>query len=102
MRSGVVKGITVAVALAAALACTRKQPDDAWFPLAKGRTWAYTLTPQGEGMEPIKLTVAVVGPEDLRASNPICFPSWSKRRRTEGNSFQGCGTAQTISPLAER
>ena len=65
MRSGVVKGITVAVALAAALACTRKAADDAYFPLAKGRTWAYTLTPQGEGMEPIKLTVAVVGPEDV-------------------------------------
>ena len=65
MRSGVVKGITVAVALAAALACTRKQPDDAWFPLGKGRTWTYTLTPEGEGMEPMKLTVAVVGPEDV-------------------------------------
>lgn len=65
MRAGVVKGITVAVALAAALACTRKAADDAYFPLGKGRTWAYTLTPEGEAMEPLKLTVAVVGPEDV-------------------------------------
>lgn len=65
MRAGVVKGITVAVALAAVLACTRKPPDDAYFPLGTGRTWSYVLTPDGEGMEPMKLTVAVVGPEDV-------------------------------------
>jgi hypothetical protein len=65
MKAGVVKGIMVAVALAAALACTRKQSDDAYFPLGAGRTWSYTLTPDGEGMEPMKLTVAVVGQEDV-------------------------------------
>jgi hypothetical protein len=69
MRAGVVRGITVgaavAVALAAALACTRKPADDAYFPLGAGRTWSYTITPDGEGIEPLKLTVSVVGPEEV-------------------------------------
>jgi len=65
MRTGVVRGITIAIALAAALACTSKPANDAWFPLGAGRTWSYTLTPDGEGMEPRKLTVAVVGPEEV-------------------------------------
>lgn len=65
MRTGVVKGISVAVALAAALACTRKPTDDAYFPLGTGRTWSYTLTPEGQGMEQMKLTVASVGPDEV-------------------------------------
>ena len=79
MRAGVVRGITVArritiavtvsVALAAALACTRKPADDAYFPLGKGRTWSYTITPDGEGIVPLKLTVSVVGPEEVGGAN---------------------------------
>lgn len=65
MSAGVVKGITVAVVLAAALACTRKPADDAYFPLGKGRTWTYLLTPEAEGMDPMKLTVAMIGPETV-------------------------------------
>lgn len=71
MRAGIVRGITVArlvtvtVALAAALACTRKPADDAYFPLGAGRTWNYTITPEAEGIEPLKLTVSVVGPEEV-------------------------------------
>lgn len=71
MSAGVVTGktvagrIVVAVALAAALACTRKPADDAYFPLGAGRTWSYTITPDGQGIEPMKLTVAVVGPEEV-------------------------------------
>ena len=65
MRTGVVRGVTIAVALATAFACTRKPADDAWFPLGTGRTWSYTVTPDGEGMDPMKLTVAVVGPETV-------------------------------------
>jgi hypothetical protein len=65
MRAGVVRGITIAVALATLYACTRKQTDDAWFPLATGRTWSYTIAPEDEGTDPMKLSVAVVGPETV-------------------------------------
>lgn len=63
MRTGVARGITIAFALATAFACTRKPADDAWFPLGTGRTWSYTIAPDGAGMDPMKLTVAIVGPE---------------------------------------
>lgn len=65
MRTAVARGITIAVGLAAAVACTRKPAEDTWFPLAPGRTWSYTLSPDGEGVAAMKLTVAVVGSEDV-------------------------------------
>lgn len=65
MTTGVVRWISVGVALAAVLACTRTPVDDAYFPLGTGRTWSYTLTPDGEGATPMKLTVAVVGDESV-------------------------------------
>lgn len=65
MRAGVVKGVMVAVALAAALACTRKVADDAYFPLGTGRSWTYTLTPEDSSETPIELTATIEGPVEV-------------------------------------
>jgi len=49
-------------------ACQRGGPaDDAFFPLAKGRTWTYTMTQDAteDGAEPLVLKVESMGPEDV-------------------------------------
>jgi hypothetical protein len=55
----------VAVTLAALLACTRKAADDAYFPLATGRSWTYTLTAEDSGETPITLQATIEGPVEV-------------------------------------
>jgi hypothetical protein len=64
LANALARAITVAVMLATALACSRKPADDAYFPLAPGRSWTYTMTPEGGG-EPLTLTATIAGPEDM-------------------------------------
>jgi hypothetical protein len=64
MRTGLVQRITIAVALASVLACSRKPADDAYFPLGTGRSWTYTMTSDAGG-EPMKLTATIVGKESV-------------------------------------
>jgi hypothetical protein len=60
----VARGVTFAVVLATALACSRKPADDAYFPLATGRTWSYTMASESSGAA-AKLQATIVGQEDV-------------------------------------
>lgn len=63
----VVRWVSLGVALATMLACTRTPMDDAYFPLGDGRSWTYAITrdERREGEAPVQLTVAVVGKEEV-------------------------------------
>lgn len=65
MRVGVGRGMVLGLALATALACTRKAADDAYFPLRAGRSWTYTLTAEDSATEPMQLTATIEGKVDV-------------------------------------
>ncbi len=67
MSGVVVRWIVLGLALGASVACQRKPADDAYFPLAKGRTWTYALSRADAepGEQPITLKVESLGPEEV-------------------------------------
>jgi len=68
MSSGVVvRWVLAGALLLGAAACERKPVESPYFPLEVGRTWRYTLKPDpmGEDEEPVELTVASLGPEQV-------------------------------------
>lgn len=65
MKVGVVRGTMIVVALAAMLGCTRKTADDAYFPLATGRSWTYALTAEDSSEAPMTLRAAIEGQVDV-------------------------------------
>lgn len=68
MSRGVVAGwVSAGLLLLVLLACTRKAVENVYFPLDKGRTWTYSVTPDpiDEGDEPLTLTVTSLGEEEV-------------------------------------
>lgn len=68
MSRGVVVGwVSAGLLLLGLVACTRKAAENAYFPLDKGRTWTYSVTPDpiDEGDEPLTLAVTSLGEEEV-------------------------------------
>lgn len=68
MSGVVIRWIVLGLALGASVACQKKPAgEDAYFPLAKGRTWTYALTrADAEPQErPLVLKVESLGPEEV-------------------------------------
>src|SRR3954468_24079872 len=72
-RGALVGRLSVGLLLVALVGCTRKPGDAAYFPLDRGRTWTYSVTPEAadETDEPLTMTVTSLGPEDVAGAHVV-------------------------------